>query len=252
MARIHGGDARIYADQFNLSGRANTLDLEFALPTREVTAFEDAAQTFVQGKNERGWTAEFGAFLDITDDEIDEILDSLQAATAIPLWGFYLDGSAAGSRGYEGSGWIDRRTLRTPVNNAGVLSATVRGSNVPLLGRAMKLNEATAVTGTANGTGQNHMASASGDRVVLITRVTAVDGAGSVTFKLQESSDNGSGDAYADVAGMGTNVHTAVGAKATSVLAAATLGPWYRIVVSAFSGFTSVTLRGAVAIVPGG
>ncbi len=44
MARVHGESARIYVDEFNLSGRANSAELTFELPSSEVTALEYAAK----------------------------------------------------------------------------------------------------------------------------------------------------------------------------------------------------------------
>lgn len=252
MARIHGTDGRVYVNQYNLSGRANTIDLTPLMrPTHDVTAFEDAAETFVAGKADRGWEGSFRAASDFVAAEIDEILAALVAGggATIPVWGFYFDGSAAGSRGYEGQGWLDADTRRAARNTPHLLDAKVTGGGPYAMGRAMKLNEATVITGTGNQTGQTHMAAGSGDRVLLVARITAVSGSGSVTFKLQESSD-GSGDPYADA--ITATAMTAVGAQVATAVAGATLGPYWRINVSAFSGFTNVTARLAVAIIPGG
>lgn len=250
MARIHGTDTRIYVNQWNLSGRANTLDLDAMMrPSREVTAFEDAAETYVAGKTDRRFGAAFRAASDFDSGEIDDIIQQLITATTPPLWGFYFDGSAAGSHGYEGQGLLDRKSVRSPRDNASMLEAQVQGTGPYMLGRAMKLNEATVITGTGNQTGQNHQVAGVSDRLLFIARIIAVSGAGSITLKLQESSDGG-GDPYADAITL--TAMTALGAQLGALVPAGTLGPFYRVNVSAFSGFTNVTLRAAVAVIPGG
>jgi hypothetical protein len=159
----------------------------------------------------------------------------------------YFDGSAAGSRGYEGTGVLKKHARMSEITDAAKLSFTATGSDQYFIGRAMKLNEATAVTGTGALTGQNHMQAASGDIVFLVSRVIAVSGSGSITVALQESSDDGGGDAYAThTAG---TAQTAVGAVVTAAAAGGTLGAWWRCNVTAFSGFSSVTLRTAVGVV---
>lgn len=249
MARVHGTDTRIYVDQFNLSGRANTLDLEMAIPNSEVTAFEEVGEEFVVGKSRRGWSADVQSFVDFDADDLDEILDSI-LGDSDHHWGFYLDGAAAGSHGYEGIGAIDRRRFRAPGTGAQTLSAMVRGRGGVFLGEATKLNEATSVTGTGTLTAQQHRrATASGDRVIFVARIIAVDGTGSVTLRLEESAD-GDADPYAEVLTLGAM--TAVGASRGAVVAGGVLGPHYRVNVTAFATFTSVSIRTAVALIPGG
>ena len=245
MARIHGDSARIYVNQFNLSGRANSVDLDMGVPLAPVTAFEDVADEFVGGKNGRGFTLDVRSWADMTDDEIDEILFALVASGPANLFGVYLDGSAAGSHGYELVGALERDTVRFPHDNAGALDFVARGGQY---GRAMKLLEAVAITATGGQTGQSHMTAASGDLVIYVARVTAVGGAGSITLQLQESSDGG-GDPYAQVGSIALTF-TAVGAQRTTAVAGATLGPFFRDNVSAYATFTSVTVRTAVAVLP--
>lgn len=247
MPRVHGESARIYVDEFNLSGRANSAELVFDLPTAEVTAFEDPAKEFVQGKNQRSWSLDMRAAADFVDGELDEIIQALVADGSVGhAVGVYFDGSAVGSHGYEGVGALNRDTVRAPADNAQMLDAQFGGSGA--FGRAMKLLEAEVISATGVETGQEHMVAATGDIIISVVRITAVTGSGSITLRLEESINDDSGDAYEEVLTHGAL--TAVGHSVATVVMAALPGPWFRYNTFAFSGFTDVTVRAAVAILP--
>ena len=251
MGRVHGNDARVYVNEFNLSGRSNKWDLDITLPKPEVTAFEDPAQEFLPvAKNQRGWTATIGSWQDYVSGEIDEILQALVSAGPNDHLGLYVDGAAAGSRGYEGIGVLERKPITVPRDGPQRVDLTMRGVEGQLIGRAMKLNEATEVTTTGVQTGRDHMTVVDGDLIISVARITAVTGSGSVTFVLEESTNDGGGDPYGTV--LTHDAMTAVGSQRKTVTASTMPGPWFRVNVTAFSGFTDVTLRHAVAIVPGG
>ncbi len=247
MARVHGESARIYVDEFNLSGRANSAELTFDLPSSEVTAFEDAAKEFVQGKNQRSWSLDMRAAYDPDQAEIDDIIQAMVADGSVGhAVGVYFDGSAVGSHGYEGVGALNRDTVRAPADNAQMLDAQFAGSGA--FGRAMKLLEAEVISGTGVETGQNHMAAATGDIIISVVRITAVTGSGSITMRLEESINDGAGDAYEEV--LTHSALTAVGHSVATVVMASLPGPWFRYNAFAFSGFTDVTVRHSVAILP--
>ena len=251
MARVHGDSARIYVNEFNLSGRANQVTLDPAIiPLADITAFEDVADEFIAGKSGRGWSLDLRSWADYDEFEIDQILDALLAAGPHAI-GAYFDGSAAGSHGYEGQANLERRNWMHPRDNAGQLGLNVRQAGGSMMGRAMKTREATVVTATENGTGQNHMSFVSGDRLISVVRVIAVTGAGSISVLMEESANDGGGDPYAANA-MTAQVFTAVGKNYQSNVETVAGGPWFRHRVSAFSGFTNVTLRTVAAVVPGG
>lgn len=243
MARVHGSNARVYVDQFNLSGRSNKLELDFELDGPEVTCFEDSGKAFVPGK--AGWKLSVDSFADYTDDEIDEIIAAL--STSAHHVGAYFDGSAAGSHGYEGIGILKSHSRLSEIADAAKMKWMLDGTSGYFMGRAMKLNEATAVTGTGAQTGQQHTSAVSGALVLFTSRVIAVSGSGSITLALQESSD-GSGDPYATA--VTNTAQTALGSVMGVATAGATLGPYWRVNATAFSGFSSVTIRTAVAIIP--
>lgn len=107
-------------------------------------------------------------------------------------------------------------------------------------------------TGTGQSTGVEVGATASDETFVAVIRVVGVDGAGSVTFQLQESQDDGSGDAYAQITGLtiavddsgnvsaGTDEVTFTGVGVAYLYVTGATEAWKRLSVSAFSTFTSV------------
>jgi hypothetical protein len=237
-------EARIYVNEWNLSGRANAGDLDLNRPVAGVTAFEDTAHEFVQGLNTRGWELDVRSWWDGTDDEIDEIIHALLGAGVANDFGIYFDGAAAGSHGYEMRGGLIRDTVRMPHDGGGALDFRAQGG---VFGRAMKLLEAATITATGGQTGQNHMAVTDGDRIIYVTRITAVTGAGSVQFRLEEDDNSG----FTTPTTVATNTaQTAVGVERSITTAATMPGPWFRDNVVAYSGFTNVTARTAVAILP--
>lgn len=187
----------------------------------------------IKGPVEAGakWTGlgEFGA------DAYEEGLDTkYRAGTEVNF--LMLIGSAAGDIGYEVVGPLTEQVHAWPAGDLLGLSGAVPDGKVT---RQMALNVSTAITGTGAQTGQEVGATASGVTTAVTYRVLAVSGSGSVTFACQESSDDGGGDAYAAISGLGATF-TAVGVQRLTTTAATEA--WKRLSTTAFSGFTSVTV----------
>lgn len=94
-------------------------------------------------------------------------------------------------------------------------------------------------SGAANGTGYDYGASSSyGLQAYLhVFDFTGTD----VTIKLQESSDDGSGDAYADVTGGGfASVTTAPQVQRIQTATNLTVEQWLRVATATSGGFTDV------------
>lgn len=249
MTRVHAENTRIYVNEFNLSGRANNLDLTIENPAADTTAYEDPADTAVQGKSPRGWMAHIDAWFDPDTDEIDQILfDLVDAQDLLNPWGFYFNGPAAGSHGYEGLGGVNRDNIQFPLNAAGQLRADVRGDSGQMIGRAMKVREADVVTGVEDGGSVQHEAMVTGDRIISVVRLIAVTGGpGSITLVAEESVDDAAWAAIGDLPAH--PAFTALGADSRTAVLTGGIGAFYRHRVSAFSGFTDATVRTAIAIV---
>ncbi len=249
MPRVHGQSARIYVNEFNLSGRANNLTLNIGNPAADVTAYEDLAKTAVQGKSTRGWDAAIDAWFDPDDDEIDQILwDLINSASMANPWGFYFDGPQEGGRGYEGLGGLETDNIRFPLNAAGQLVTAVRGNSGQMIGRSTKIREANVVSAVEDGNSESILTTVTNNLVISVARVIAVTGSGSITVLAEESPDDA---VWNPVSGLTAHPSfTAIGADFQSVASAAGgEGPFFRHRVSAYSGFTDVTLRTAMAFV---
>jgi hypothetical protein len=240
MARVHGQSSRVYVDQYNLSGRVNKVELAFDVDTPEVTCFEDTGKAFVVGKAQ--WEADYEGFSDYTAAEIDSIIAAL--GTTSHTIEIYFAGAAAA--GYSGVGMLKMQSRTSEIADAAKLKFKLVGAEGTMLARGGSLlNNGLAVTGTGAQTGVSTVTATAGQLVRLTSTIVAVSGSGSITVAAQESSD-GSGDPYATaIAG---TAQTAVGSVVSTAVAGGTLGPFWRTNVTAFSGFTSVTLRTSITV----
>lgn len=93
-------------------------------------------------------------------------------------------------------------------------------------------------TGATNGTGVDFGTGSTTFGLQAYLQVTAFDGT-DVTIKLQESSDNGSGDAFADVTGGGFTTVTGITAERIQTARNLTVERYLRVVTS--GTFTSVS-----------
>lgn len=239
MGRISGATSRIYFDEVNLSGVLNAIDEKVDVDLPEVTCFSDAAKVFVEGK--QGFTLALNGFADTADDGWDEVSLARFGDGSDHYVGHY-PGSSAGN-GWYGREYVVRMKSQprsSKVGEAVLLNIECQGQQ-PIVRSIVLLNQ--AVTGTLNGSGQDVGTSTSGQKTVAVVRVLAVSGSGSLAVAIQESSDNGGSDAFATISGM-TATLTALGA--TRLTSTAATERYKRIIVSSFSGFTSVTLMCAI------
>lgn len=253
MATIaHAKNARIYYDHLKVSEFANSFELAFSADAAETTAFEDAGKTFVQGKY--GHTGSFAGFLDLADDGFDEsefadLVDGEHLILRCP------QGTTAGYPAYETNEISTGTSRAADIGNVVLINWSGQGTDRAVRGAVLTSGEQ-SITATGNTTGVNVGAATSTQTMVITCRVLAVSGTGSISLKPQGSSDDGAGDAYANVTGWtlsevdpGTNVN--IGTADTATFTGVGLArftrtgateAWLRINVSAFSTFTSVTL----------
>lgn len=109
-------------------------------------------------------------------------------------------------------------------------------------GNQLTAGKRTDATGT-NGTGVD-LAAATAFGLQAYLQVFAFTGT-SVTVKLQESSDNGAGDAWTDVVGGGFVAATAIGAQRIQTARNLAVERWLRVVTS--GTFTNAVIAVAVA-----
>lgn len=251
---IHSKSVRVYYDHYKASEFASATNLDIAADSAEITALASTAKEFIQGKY--GHSGGFNGFLDLADDGFDEVVH-----------GHLADGEHWLCRAFAGTGIAALSVYETveiatapgrasDIGNAVLVNWSGQGTGRACRGVMLSAGEQ-AFTATGNGTGVNHGVLSSTQTGVLTIRVVAVSGTGSITFRHHGSSDDGSGDAYAQTTGWTssekegtglTNVNigtadqlTFTGVGCAKMTRTGALEAWHRINVSAYSTFTSVT-----------
>ncbi len=238
MAKAAAHSSALYADEFALHGYLSAYRAKVMQPPVPVTCFQDTGprRLVVNHDHELAWTG-FGDYVaDAIDDAayVDLMTDEDHYFGLCP-------GHAAteGEVVYEQIARLNEQVRSGEIAGAQIIEIAARGSGG--ISRGVVLGHAT-IAGTQNRTGRNQGATSAHYQVVF--RVVSVSGAGSLTLVVQESSDNGSGDAYAAISGLSATF-TAVGAQ--RAVTTASTEAWKRCAVTAFSGFTS-----ALVVVTGG
>lgn len=235
----HGKSSVILFDGFRLSQIVSKASMDLKAGSANVTALEDAAEAHLQGK--LGGTVSAGGFLDVAVGGWDtlaqsSLTDGDHVLTLNP------QGITAGYVSWLLYGHSVGSPKAFDVNNAVMLDWA--GQLTGPIARGQVLTAATAATATGAQAGRNVGTTTSTQTLVAHIILLSVSGSGSVTVAVQESSDDGSGDAYATVSGMSATLTTA-GSAARVTFTGAT-ETWKRSNVTAFSGFTSATILVAI------
>jgi hypothetical protein len=243
VAKIAAHGSKIWLDEIALTSYLNASDIDFEQEVVDVTCFADAGPRRLVGNYMHSgslggfFDAAVGAFdpeafVDFRTDEDHYLLQTLGA-------------SAEGSIGYERPVRLKSQPRSSKLGAAVLLNIQDEGSGPAV--RATILRSAT-VTGTGDGTGRNLGATTLGQQLVATYRILAVTGSGSVTLGIKESQDNGGSDAYAAIAALSSGAMTAVGVVRKTATAASEA--WKLAYVSAFSGFTNVTILATIGVAP--
>ena len=229
--KIAAKSVRVYLDKYNLSGDLNATDQAFNVETPLVTCFSNEGPRRVEGNydtedNDLG-------FFDGDAGAHDAILAAI-VGDGIDHYLGKLFGTTEGDTAYEKIVRIDGQPRSGGLGGAVLLNFSSKGSGGAY--RGVILRSAT-VTGAGNGTGQNLGATVSGDEFAVTFRVLSFTGT-NITLKVQESSDDGGGDAYADIASLTSGALTAIGVVRVSTTAATEA--WKRLNVS--GTFTSALI----------
>ena len=235
----HGKNSVVFFDAFRLSQIISKAKMDLKVGSANVTALEDAADAYLQGK--LGGTVSATGFLGGVADGWDalantSLTDSSHVLTLAPT------GITASSPAWLLYGFTVGTPQSYDVNDAVMLDWA--GQLTGPIARGKVLTAATTVTGTGAQTGINIGTTTSSQTTVVHVLLTAVTGSGSLTIVTQESSDNGSGDAYATISGM-TSTLTTAGSASRQTFTGVTEA-WKRTNVTAFSGFTNATVLVAI------
>jgi hypothetical protein len=197
MAKQTGLGDNFYLDGYDLSGDIGAMrTVRGGISTFDVTGLDKLAHERLGGKRdgEMGWTG----FFNTAAGQLHPVVDTLLRTDRT---GMYCRGTALGNPSAnlvaKQLNYDHTRTDAGELTNQVDLSGTGYGLEWGTLHTAGKRTDTTAT----NGTGVDGLAAtAFGLQVYL--HVFSFAGT-SVTVKLQESSDNGVGDAFADVTGGG-------------------------------------------------
>ena len=236
----HSKAAIIYFDAFRLSQIVMKAGQEIKAPPVSVTPIEPASgwEEHVPGKVGGGSSCSGVLDVDATGWDkkaFDALTDGAHLFTRLPV------GGAAGGVAYL----TKEIAIGEPraFDQAQVVMLDWSGQMTEAVARGQVLTPSTLVSATGPQTGRNVGTTASTQTLVAHVLLLAVTGPGSVTVAIQESSDNGAGDAYATVSGMSAAL-TSAGQAARLTFTGAT-ETWKRSNITALT-FTNATLLVAI------
>lgn len=241
MAKKHGKDAGLLLDGFDLGAVASASTLGISIETAEVTTFSSLAKEYLEGN--AGFTGSFSSFMDTGTDRWNHVAFSkltTQDDDHYACWEAPTSGAAhtAGNVVYEGIVRWTGQPREFSMTDAIMLNGDWQGTDALARG---EVNYSGTVTATGVKTGRNMGATVANTKLVATFRLLAVSGSGSVTLRINESSDDGGGDAYAAITGLTSGAMTTVGTCVRATTVAATEA-WKQVECTAYSGFTSVTV----------
>jgi len=191
MAKIHGRNTDIYFEEFDLNADMNNVVIDTSIDTAEVTSFGDTYKEFVEGV--AGFGLSIDAFWNGASDAFDE--ESFTEIAGSPvIVSVFPESDTIGNKGYSGHMIINGHSINAPVGGAVTLS--VSGEGHQELSRVTVLDKDTM---TADGqSASTDFGAAGSSKITGYLHVTAFSGFSNVDIAIQESSDNGAGDAWAD------------------------------------------------------
>ncbi len=235
MARVPGKLTKIYVDEFDFSGRVSAAEQTVDVELPPVTTFGDSAEEVVEAVY-RGVLIQ-NSFFDGDSGGIDDEMWADIVSGSDHLVGFYPGNSALqGVIGYELQARPDEQSRPVEVAGAVMLNVTWQGFG-PIVRATVLNNAAVTASGVITGSNKNIGATAAGEKFVAVIRCLAFNGT-TITVDIEESSNDGGGDAYALISGI-QQVITALGSWRLTTISATEA--WKRVNITAFTG-TSMTL----------
>ena len=235
MAKQPANKYRAYIDGYDVSGFLNAGSLAVEQETPVVTTFADAGPRRVVGSYDHNHS--HGGFIDTANDSFDEIAFALLQTTTDHYLAHCWEGVATeGNVVYEAVVQLTSQPRAASVGEAITINLDAAGSNH--LARGVILRSAT-ISGTGNGTGQNLGVTTTGQIIVATFRVISGTFT-SITMLIEESQNDGGGDAYATLGSLTSGSMTAAGVVRVTHSTASEA--WKRVRVSAFSGTSCVVL----------
>ena len=216
-------DSRIYVDEFDFSGVLNSMGFDISQETPVVTCISDAGPRRVVG-NYDAKQSHLG-FFEGTEDGFDQQIHALLADGNDHYITHCFGASAEASVAYD---FVARLSaLPRSASEGGAILLNFDSESSEGVVRGLVLGNKTT-TGAEDLDGQNQGATTANTIYAVIFRVVTFDGT-DITLHIEESSDDGGGDAYADIAGL-TATFTDIGVERHTTVAATEA--WKRVVIA--------------------
>ena len=183
MARISAKSAGLLVDEFDFSGVSNSMNLDFAEAPADVTAFADAALTYIQGKPTFTFNVN-GVWSPASPNYDGEMFTDLTATNR--RVGIYPGGLSDGVFGYEGATNISASPRVSTIGDAIACNVTWQGASAPF--RSTILRYATD-SSSANGTQYTLGTIASTNTIIGVLRLLEIGGSGNNTLDVKIQSD---------------------------------------------------------------
>jgi hypothetical protein len=237
MSKLSNTGTRIWLDEYDLSGFLNAAEQSVEQKLADVGCFSDVGPRRIIGDYDHKHS--HSGFLDPADNSFDERafvdLQTDEDHYLAHLWGAYAEGGIV----YESIVRLSEQIRKGSLDEAVLLNLAAEGSGG--MARSTILANRT-VTGNVDGTGRNMGVTAAGTIFQVVMRCFSFTG---VTFdiQIQESSDDGAGDAYGAIGGLSQTI-TAPGIWRLTTAAATEA--WKRMRVVTWNGTTA-----AIAVTAG-
>ena len=243
----HSKASRAYLDWTRFTQFVGSYNADFARDTSEGPTIEGDAKEFEPGKF--GWTAATNGWMDVADDGWDEV-EFAMSDTDQHIYCICPQGNTITSIAYDGE--VQSTGQGRPFDQANIvmLNDTWQGDGAVFRGKVGTTGEK-AFTGAASDTGVNHGATTT-ETMVAYLRCTAFSGFTNITFRIQESANDGSPDAYAQITGLtitvagsasaGTDEVTFTGLGWAKFTITGATEAWKRLTCSAVTGTGSASV----------
>lgn len=216
MAKVANLLTRIYLDEFDFSGVTHTTSMSIEPQLAVVTSFSDSGPRRVMGSYDH--SSDFLGYFEPTANLQDAQLHALTTDSAdhylLHLWGDNTRGAIA----YEQIVHVSSKPLSASIGEAVLLDAEFVGAGALSRGVLLTDGEDTN-TSTGNLTSVDCGTTSTSQTLQAVFRVLALTGS-NVTLNVQQSSDNGSSDAFATISGMTSGSLSAIGVVRTTTSAA--------------------------------
>lgn len=239
MGKLRSSDTRIFLDTHDLSGDLNAGNQVIDQPSIDVRCYADPGPASLVDyyRTTDDWSGFFSRNPP-GGPMIDQILFSLVNDEADHYLLKLFNGNVENGIAYETVVRLNTDPTTSRDGQAVAAGATFEGSGPCYRGRVLRAGSLTAI---GMGTGRNLGATLAGQPFAVTYRV--VGGVFStLTLDLQQSSDDGVGDAYTAIAGMS---HVFTGPGAVRVQTTSATEAWKRAGLTAFTGTNALVLVSA-------